>query len=103
MYLCVDGIEKHLLRSAFDGTGLLPANILWRHKEAFSDGVASIKRSLFEIIQEIVENRVLDKDLEEAPVKYPHCTPKTKEALYYRYLPRAYQHIRISAISNRSN
>ncbi|XP_014473133.1 PREDICTED: asparagine synthetase [glutamine-hydrolyzing] [Dinoponera quadriceps] len=79
-----DGIEKHLLRSAFDGTGLLPANILWRHKEAFSDGVASIKKSLFQIIQEIVEDRVQDKDLEEACVKYPHCTPKTKEALYYR-------------------
>lgn len=30
-----DGVEKHLLRSAFDGTGLLPNNILWRHKEAF--------------------------------------------------------------------
>ncbi|EFN79560.1 asparagine synthetase [glutamine-hydrolyzing] [Harpegnathos saltator] len=79
-----DGVEKHLLRSAFDGTDLLPANILWRHKEAFSDGVASIKKSLFQIIQEIIEDRVQDKDLEEACVKYPHCTPKTKEALYYR-------------------
>lgn len=28
-------IEKHLLRSAFDGTGLLPNEVLWRHKEAF--------------------------------------------------------------------
>lgn len=79
-----DGIEKHLLRSAFDGTGLLPGNILWRHKEAFSDGVASVKKSLFQIIQEIVEDRVQDKDLEEASLKYFHCLPKTKEALYYR-------------------
>ncbi|KAG7197162.1 hypothetical protein KM043_007244 [Ampulex compressa] len=78
------GIEKHLLRSAFDGTGLLPPNILWRHKEAFSDGVASIKKSLFEVIKDIVEDRVQDVDLEKAHVKYPHCTPKTKEALYYR-------------------
>lgn len=30
-----EGVEKHLLRSAFEGTGLLPDNILWRHKEAF--------------------------------------------------------------------
>lgn len=30
-----DGVEKHLLRSAFDGMDLLPNNILWRHKEAF--------------------------------------------------------------------
>lgn len=30
-----DGVEKYLIRSAFDGTDLLPHNILWRHKEAF--------------------------------------------------------------------
>ncbi|KAL0105602.1 hypothetical protein PUN28_015830 [Cardiocondyla obscurior] len=78
------GIEKHLLRSAFDGTGLLPDNILWRHKEAFSDGVASIKKSLFQIIQEIVEDRVANEDLENANTKYLHCTPRTKEAFYYR-------------------
>lgn len=79
-----DGIEKHLLRSAFDGTDLLPANILWRHKEAFSDGVASMKKSLFNVIEDIVKTRVQDIDVDEAFIKYPHCTPKTKEALYYR-------------------
>nr|CAD7572275.1 unnamed protein product [Timema californicum] len=31
------GVEKHLLRSAFSNTSLLPHDILWRHKEAFSD------------------------------------------------------------------
>jgi len=79
LFICIGGIEKHLLRSAFDGTDLLPKNILWRHKEAFSDGVASIKK-----IQEIVEDRVSDEDLENAYAKYPHCTPRTKEAYYYR-------------------
>jgi asparagine synthase (glutamine-hydrolysing) len=82
--LFIDGIEKHLLRSAFDGTNLLPVNILWRHKEAFSDGVASMKKSLFHTIQEIVKSKVQDADMDETFVKYPHCTPKTKEALYYR-------------------
>jgi asparagine synthase (glutamine-hydrolysing) len=28
-------VEKYLLRSAFDGFGLLPNDVLWRHKEAF--------------------------------------------------------------------
>ncbi|XP_048504777.1 asparagine synthetase [glutamine-hydrolyzing] isoform X2 [Athalia rosae] len=79
-----DGVEKYLLRSAFDEVNLLPHNILWRHKEAFSDGVASRRKSLFEIVQDIVEDRVDDKELDEAAVAYPHCTPKTKEALYYR-------------------
>uniref|UniRef100_UPI00147942CB asparagine synthetase [glutamine-hydrolyzing] isoform X1 n=1 Tax=Osmia lignaria TaxID=473952 RepID=UPI00147942CB len=78
------GIEKYLLRSAFEGTNLLPSNILWRHKEAFSDGVTSIKKSLFQIIHDVVDVRVSDDDLEKAYLKYPHCTPKTKEAFYYR-------------------
>lgn len=29
------GVEKYLLRSAFDKTDILPDEILWRHKEAF--------------------------------------------------------------------
>lgn len=79
-----NGVEKHLLRSAFDNTKLLPDNILWRHKEAFSDGVADVKRSLFQIIQDWVEDKVSDDELANAPVKYPHLTPKTKESYYYR-------------------
>lgn len=79
-----NGVEKHLLRSAFDGTDLLPHEILWRHKEAFSDGVAGVKKSLFTIIQEIVDKRLPNEALSTAAQKYKHCTPKTKESLYYR-------------------
>ncbi|XP_058790517.1 asparagine synthetase [glutamine-hydrolyzing] [Phymastichus coffea] len=79
-----DGVEKHLLRSSFDGTGLLPTNILWREKEAFSDGVTSVKKSLFQIIGEIVKDRVNDEELETVLEKYHHCPPKTKESYYYR-------------------
>lgn len=78
-------VEKHLLRSAFDCTNLLPSNILWRHKEAFSDGVTSIKKSLFQIVHDIVDAHISDEELKKAYLKYPHCTPKTKEALYYRW------------------
>ena len=53
-----DGVEKHLLRSAFAGTGLLPDEILWRPKEAFSDGVSSKKQSWFKLLQEYVEDKV---------------------------------------------
>ncbi|XP_043469934.1 asparagine synthetase [glutamine-hydrolyzing]-like [Leptopilina heterotoma] len=79
-----NGIEKHLLRSAFMDSDLLPKNILWRHKEAFSDGVTSAKKSLFEIIQDIVDKHVNESELQEAKNVYPHCTPSTKEAFYYR-------------------
>ncbi|XP_026816341.1 asparagine synthetase [glutamine-hydrolyzing] [Rhopalosiphum maidis] len=77
-------IEKHLLRSAFDGTGLLPNEVLWRHKEAFSDGVTTVKKSLFNIIQEWIEPKYSDEDLKLAAVKYQHCPPNSKESLYYR-------------------
>ena len=61
-------MEKYLLRKSFsaqyfqncEGNPLLPDEILWRKKEAFSDGVSSQKRSLFEILQEFILE--LDKD-----------------------------------------
>ena len=57
-----DICEKYLLRSAFQrlhfedsfGRQLLPDEILWRRKEAFSDGVSSQGRSLFTILQEYI-------------------------------------------------
>lgn len=33
-------MEKTVLRSAFSGCGLLPESVLWRRKEAFSDGMS---------------------------------------------------------------
>lgn len=45
-------IEKFMLREAFMHTNLLPNEILWRKKEAFSDGVSNHGRSLYQIIQE---------------------------------------------------
>jgi asparagine synthase (glutamine-hydrolysing) len=44
--------EKYLLRRAFDKVALLPAEVLWRRKEAFSDGVSGHERSLYQILQE---------------------------------------------------
>ena len=75
--------EKYLIRKAFDGAGVIPQDILWRPKEAFSDGVASKKKSLFEHLQERIETLVSDEELNTAAAKYPINTPLTKEALYY--------------------
>ncbi|XP_020913586.1 asparagine synthetase [glutamine-hydrolyzing] [Exaiptasia diaphana] len=82
------GIEKWLLRSAFDGTDLLPKDILWRPKEAFSDGVSSTDpgKSWFEILQKFVSSQVPDEALAEAEKLYPFNTPTTKEAFYYRQI-----------------
>lgn len=53
-----NGIEKHLLREAFQDTNLLPEEILWRPKEAFSDGLTSIKKSWFSILQDYIDVQV---------------------------------------------
>jgi asparagine synthase (glutamine-hydrolysing) len=77
------GIEKWWLRQAFDG--LLPSEVLWRKKEAFSDGVSG-ERSWFKIIQEWVSDRVTDEEMDKAALRFPYCSPSTKEAYYYRAL-----------------
>ena len=77
------GLEKWWLRAAFKDTGILPDEVLWRKKEAFSDGVSG-EKSWYKIIQDHIEGLVSDKEMIEAAKKYPYCTPHTKEALYYR-------------------
>ncbi|XP_071101856.1 asparagine synthetase [glutamine-hydrolyzing]-like [Haliotis cracherodii] len=84
------GVEKYLLRSAFGEMNLLPKDILWRPKEGFSDGVSSVERPLFEIIQEFCEKQVSDEAMEQAASLYPFNTPETKEAMYYRQVFEKY-------------
>jgi len=78
-----DGVEKHLLRSAFEGD-VIPSEILWRPKEAFSDGVSSKKKSWFEILQSYIGEKVTDEMMSEAAARFPFRPPTTKEAYYYR-------------------
>ena len=77
-------MEKWWLRKAFDNTDIIPDEVLWRKKEAFSDGVSGKEKSWFQIIQDYVEDKVTDDELENASIDFPYCTPKTKEAYYYR-------------------
>ena len=66
--------EKWLMRKAFDGLGLLPQEVLWRQKEAFSDGVSG-EKSWYQICQEMALEKVTD---------VPADT--TAEKAYYRQL-----------------
>ncbi len=38
-------IEKYLLRKSFESLNLIPSEVLWRKKEAFSDGVSNQEKS----------------------------------------------------------
>ncbi|KAK7899604.1 hypothetical protein WMY93_020457 [Mugilogobius chulae] len=78
------GVEKHLLRESFKGLDLIPEEILWRRKEAFSDGIMSFKKSWYTCLQEHLESVVNDDQMKKAHVTFPHNPPLTKEAYYYR-------------------
>jgi len=93
-----DVMEKHLIRNAFSkkwftnfrGTELLPECILWRRKEAFSDGVSKESRSLYEIIQEYAEKNIdVNIDVENAHFS-EYLPPSTKEQYFYRQLFDSY-------------
>lgn len=80
-------IEKWLLRDSFRESKILPESVLFRKKEAFSDGVSSEKKSWYQIIQEHVDtnfNEELDKIYQDKA--FDINTPKTKEARYFRYV-----------------
>lgn len=83
-----NNVEKSLLRESFNlpDNQYLPYEVLFRTKEAFSDGVSSKTNSWFQIIQNFMEHKFTDDDLERAKHTYHHCTPLSKEALYYRQL-----------------
>ncbi|XP_018609848.2 asparagine synthetase [glutamine-hydrolyzing] isoform X2 [Scleropages formosus] len=79
-----NGVEKHLLRDAFKDLNLIPENILWRRKEACSDGLTSVKKSWYSSVQDHLESKVNNEQLENAAKTFPHNPPGTKEAYYYR-------------------
>jgi len=51
------GIEKYWLREAFSEDELLPNEVLWRKKEAFSDGISSQENSWFKIVQDHIKTK----------------------------------------------
>ena len=83
-----NGIEKHLLRNSFSEENfkdckdrqILPDEILWRKKEAFSDGVSTKGRSLYQILQEKIATKLTNDTgvIYEANIE--------TEKLYYRLL-----------------
>ena len=77
-------VEKHLLRKAFGS--LLPEDVMWRRKEAFSDGVSGHERTWVQIIKEYVDQRVSDTEVSLANElrKFKHNAPYDKESYYYR-------------------
>ena len=72
---------KYLIRHAFAADGLLPDEILWRQKAAFSDAVG---HSMVDDLKALAERTYSDADFEARRQRYPYRTPFTKESLLYR-------------------
>jgi asparagine synthase (glutamine-hydrolysing) len=73
--------EKELLRTSFEG--MLPWDILWRKKEAFSDGVSSLNNSWYSIIQRSIP----------VSIQHEYATQKTvltQEQYYYKKVYDSY-------------
>lgn len=110
-----DQPEKYIIRKAFskeyfvnkEGNSLLPEEILWRRKEAFSDGVSNTNTTTRDIIyrhiHKLDENEDINSFIQNSNVenkeniitltkKIPimkdiiHLVPETLEQLYYRYI-----------------
>lgn len=87
-------IEKFILRNSFssenftdyNGNALLPFEILWRKKEAFSDGVSSHGRSLYQILQHLITLKVnADTNTDDY---YPSI--ETEKMYYKQIFDKAY-------------
>lgn len=76
-------IEKYILRKALDDEKqpYLPKDILWRPKEAFSDGVGYAWK---DALIKYCEEKVSDEMFAKREQIYPFNTPLTKEGFYYR-------------------
>lgn len=72
-------IEKWALRAAFED--LLPAEVAWRQKEQFSDGVGY---SWIDTLRKFASSRVTDEQMKTAPLRFPVNPPRNKEEYFYR-------------------
>ncbi len=72
-------IEKWIIRKAFED--ILPADVCWRQKEQFSDGVGY---SWIDTLKEMTAKKVSDAEFAQRAKRFPVNTPATKEEYYYR-------------------
>ena len=76
-------MEKQILREAFENDGLLPFDVLWRKKEAFSDGVSATTDSWYARCAAHAASLGLAA---AASTTATHNPPRTAEAAWYRRL-----------------
>ena len=73
-----DRIEKWILRKAFEGTGYLPDDILWRYKVQYTQGAGCE-----DLGEKLAEREMSDDEYERIKAENPEAILNTKEAAYY--------------------
>ena len=83
----VDGakIEKWILRKAFEGTGYLPDEILWRYKVQYTQGAGCESLG-----QRIAEAEITEDEFARIRETNPDAVINTREAAYYYKIFRKY-------------
>jgi asparagine synthase (glutamine-hydrolysing) len=71
-------IEKWILRKAFENTGYLPDEILWRYKVQYTQGAGCASLGA-----KMAEKHLSDADVERIRAQHPDATINSKEAAYY--------------------
>ena len=72
-------MEKWILRKAFED--YLPADIAWRQKEQFSDGVGY---SWIDTLKAVANEKISDAEFANAKYRFPINPPMSKEEYHYR-------------------
>ncbi len=78
---------KYLIRKAFAEDHILPDEILWRQKAAFSDAVG---HSMVNDLKALAERTYTGEEFARKAAAYDYCPPFTKESLLYREIFERY-------------
>jgi asparagine synthase (glutamine-hydrolysing) len=78
-------IEKWILRKAFDGSGILPQEILWRYKVQYTQGAGCE-----DLGERLAAKSLSDNDVQRIKEQNPDAVINSKEAAYYFQIFRQY-------------
>lgn len=78
-------IEKWILRKAFDGTGYLPDDILWRYKVQYTQGAGCESFG-----ERLAAREMSDDEYDRIRARHPDAVINSREAAYYFKIFRKY-------------
>jgi len=73
-----DKIEKWILRTAFQDTGYLPDEILWRYKVQYTQGAGCE-----DLGEKLAHSEISEEEFERIKAENPKATINSREAAYY--------------------